>query len=156
MRAMISCTEFIPAYSELFKFIDRKSGRQAVYDYWRSNFDPDRAPVNQHLNKSGIRGCWDYWSHRLKEEAADFTMTLDEEAGYIRIDMQHCPSKGRLLETKHIEPFDEYCFHCDLYRLSVEKHGLVYEYDFSRTDKAQCSLLIYDPLKYQPQKEEVL
>ena len=27
---MISCTEFIPAYSELFKFLESKSGKQAV------------------------------------------------------------------------------------------------------------------------------
>lgn len=151
---MISCTEFIPAYNELFRFLDRKSGRQAVYDYWNLSFDPDRAPINQYLSKSGLRGCWEYWSHTLNEEAADFTMILDEEAGYFKLEMHHCPSKGRLLKLDQIEPFDEYCLHCDLYRLSVEKHGLVYEYDFSRTDKAQCSLLIYDPTIYLPARKE--
>jgi hypothetical protein len=68
--------------------------------------------------------------------------------------MHHCPSKGRLLEIKHLEPFDEYCLHCDLYRLSAEKYGFVYNYDFSRTDNAQCSLLIYDPQKYKPVSSE--
>ena len=46
---MISCTEFIPAYSELFKFIDRKSGRQAVYDYWNWRFQPEHSHLYQHL-----------------------------------------------------------------------------------------------------------
>ncbi len=151
---MISCTEFIPAYSELFNFVDRKSGRQAVYDYWRSCVDPERAPINEHLKKSGIRGCWDYWTHTLNEEAADFSLTLDEDAGYFRIDMHHCPSKGRLISLPQIEPFEEYCLHCDLYRLSVEQYGLKYVYDFSRSDKAQCSLLIYDPAKYTPKEGE--
>ena len=151
---MISCIEFIPAYSELFKFIDRKSGRQAVYDYWLACFDPERAPLNRYLDQYGLAGCWHYWTHTLNEEAADFMLTLDEEAGYFRIDMHHCPSKGRLLELKHIEPFDEYCKHCDLYRLSAEKHGLAYVYDFSRIDQAACSLLIYDPARYHPEDKE--
>ena len=33
---MISCTEFIPAYSELFKFIEKKGGKQAVVKYWET------------------------------------------------------------------------------------------------------------------------
>ena len=151
---MISCTEFIPAYSELFKFIDTKSGRQAVYDYWTTLFDPSIAPLNQYLEKYGLAGCYKYWSHTLNEEAADFTFTLDEEKGYFYNEMHHCPSKGRLIELKHVEPFDEYCHHCDYYRLSAEKHGLAYEYDFSRCDKAQCSLLIYDPKIYKRGSEK--
>jgi hypothetical protein len=147
---MISCTEFIPAYSELFKFIDRKLGRQAVYDYWKSLFDPSIAPLNEYLEKYGLEGCFKYWTHTLNEEAADFTLTYDDEAGYYKCEMHHCPSKGRLLELKYMEPFEEYCSHCDYYRLSAEKNGFVYEYDFSRVDNAQCSLLIYDPEKYTP------
>lgn len=151
---MISCTEFIPAYSELFKFIDKKSRRQAVYDYWETLFDPDIAPLNSYLEKYGLAGCYHYWSHTLNEEAADFSFTLDEEEGYFKNEMRYCPSKGRLLELKHIEPFDEYCRHCDYYRLSAEKHGLVYEYDFSNCDKAQCSMLIYDPKTYKHGSEK--
>lgn len=32
-------------------------------------------------------------------------MALDEEAGKFSIIMHHCPSKGRLLEEKHIESY---------------------------------------------------
>ena len=31
---MISCTEFIPLYSELFAFLERIGGYDAVLDYW--------------------------------------------------------------------------------------------------------------------------
>ena len=31
---MISCTEFIPAYSELFKFLEAQGGREAVEAFW--------------------------------------------------------------------------------------------------------------------------
>ena len=146
---MISCTEFIPAYSELFKFIDQKDGRQAVYDYWTAIFDPANSPLNACLDRSGIKGCYEYWSHTLNEEAADFTMTLDEDQGYFLSVMRKCPSKGKLLKLDYMEPFDEYCLHCDQYRQAVEKHGLCYEYDFTGSDQAQCSLLIYDPKKYK-------
>ena len=35
--------------------------------------------------------------------------------------------------------------HCDSYRSAVEKVGLKYIYDFSGTNRASCSMLIYDP-----------
>ena len=86
------------------------------------------------MEAHGIRGCWIYWNHTLNEEAADFTMELDEEAGEFRIDMHHCPSMGRLLELKHVEPYHDYCKHCDvLYRRILEPLG--YEY---MTDMPQC------------------
>ena len=31
---MISCTDFIPAYSELFKYLERVGGKEAVIDFW--------------------------------------------------------------------------------------------------------------------------
>ena len=31
---MISCTEFIYSYSELFKFIEEKEGKEGVRRYW--------------------------------------------------------------------------------------------------------------------------
>ena len=31
---MISCTEFIYSYSELFKFIEKKGGKDAIRTYW--------------------------------------------------------------------------------------------------------------------------
>ena len=62
--------------------------------------------------------------------------------------MHWCPSKGRLLQLKDtvgVEPYHDYCLHCDLYRRAAEKSGLKYIYNFAGTDKAACSMLIYDP-----------
>jgi len=47
---MISCTEFIPAYSELFKYLEKKGGKEAVEAYWR------------HISREGISS--------LRKEAA--------------------------------------------------------------------------------------
>ncbi|MEI6166924.1 MAG: hypothetical protein WCS52_06995 [bacterium] len=140
---MISCTEFIPAYSQLFDVLERLGGKDAVHAFWRylsANFLNNlRDLVKAH----GIRGCYLYWSHTLKEEAADFTMELDESAGTFSIVMNHCPSKGRLLEWKHIEPYHDYCGHCDvLYRLVLEPLGYSCAIDMAQCDRARCSLVV--------------
>ncbi|MBQ1271910.1 MAG: hypothetical protein IIY12_00215 [Clostridia bacterium] len=150
---MISCTEFIPAYSELFSFLDRNYGRDEVDRFWSYLFAPDGSGIAliNFLNKEGIKGCYSYWNISLNEESADFSMYLNEKDGWFKMDMHRCPSKGRLLELKEktgIEPYRDYCLHCDHYRESVEKIGLEYVYDFSGTDKASCSILVYDPKKF--------
>ena len=140
---MISCTEFIPAYSELFKFLEAKGGRKAVLDFWNYLSDHFLNNLRDLVTANGIRGCWLYWTKSLNEEAADFSMELDEEAGTFRIIMSHCPSKGRLLEYRHITPYHDYCGHCDvLYRRVLEPLGYEYHTDLSKCDQAQCSVVI--------------
>ena len=140
---MIACTEFIPAYSELFKFLEAKGGRPAVLDFWNHLSDRFLNNLRDLVTANGIRGCWLYWTKSLNEEAADFTMELDEEAGTFRITMHHCPSKGRLLEYRHITPYHDYCGHCDvLYRRVLEPMGYEYISDLSKCDQAQCALLL--------------
>ena len=126
---MISCTEFIPAYSEMFKFLEGRGGEKAVLDFWNYLSDEFLGNLKSSVQQHGLRGCWLYWSHTLNEEAADFTMELDEEAGEFRIAMHRCPSKGRLMEYEHIEPYHDYCRHCDvLYRRVLEPLGYEHEW----------------------------
>jgi hypothetical protein len=140
---VISCTEFIPAYSEFFKFLEKRGGKKAVVDFWNFLSDTYLTGLRDLVAANGLPGCWLYWSQTLNEEAADFTMELDEEAGKFRIVMHHCPSKGRLLELGHIQPYRDYCEHCDvLYSRVLEPLGYDYETDLSETDKARCSVTI--------------
>lgn len=153
---MISCTEFIPAYSELFSYLEEKNGRGEVDKFWAYLFKPDGKgiPLINFVKKEGIRGCFSYWSGTLNEEAADFTMYVNEKAGWFLLDMHNCPSKGRLLKLKEeigIEPYHHYCLHCDCYRAAIEKVGLGYIYNFSGMDHASCSILIYDPKVFKGQ-----
>ncbi|MEA4965492.1 MAG: hypothetical protein VB055_06700 [Oscillospiraceae bacterium] len=147
---MISCTEFIPAYSELFTYLEETYGREEVNRLWDFLFKPtgDGIPLINFVKKEGIRGCWSYWKGTLNEEAADFTLYLNEKAGWYMNVMHECPSKGRLLKLKNeigITPYHDYCLHCDSYRSAVEKVGLNYIYNFNGIDHAACSALIYDP-----------
>ncbi len=145
---MISCTDFIPAYSELFKYLESRGGREAVVDFWHYISDNFLTNLRDLVKEHGIRGCWLYWSHTLNEEAADFTMVLDEEAGEFRITMHHCPSKGRLLEYEHYEPYHDYCGHCPvLYSRGLESLGFEYSKDMSECSQARCSAYIRDPKK---------
>ena len=147
---MISCTEFIPAYSELFTYLEDKHGRAEVDRFWEYLFAPtgDGIPLINYVKKEGIAGCFSYWASTLNEEAADFTMMINEKGGWFKIKMHRCPSKGRLLQLKDelgITPYHDYCLHCDSYRSAVAKIGLDYVYDFDGVDHAACSILITDP-----------
>ncbi|HHW30907.1 MAG TPA: hypothetical protein GXX20_04420 [Clostridiaceae bacterium] len=138
---MISCTEFIPAYSELFNFLEELGGKEAVKEYWDYCFDGPK-PLKKLVEEHSIKGCWLYWTRTLNEEAADFTLELDEEAGEFNLYMHHCPSKGRLLEFTHIKPYHAYCEHCDYYRKSLEPLGYEYHIDLSECDKAKCTIKV--------------
>ena len=140
---MISCTEFIPAYSELFKFLHNKGGYDAVIKFWEDLSDAFLGNLRDYAAAKGLRGCFEYWSHTLNEEAADFKMTLDEENNIFEIQMRSCPSKGILLDTEHIEPYKNYCEHCDtLYRRVLEPLGFEYDIDLTQSDKAMCRITV--------------
>lgn len=139
---MIPCTDFIPAYSELFRFLEELGGREAVTEFWEYLSDEYLTDLRELVREKGLRGCWDYWSRTLNEEAADFSMELDEEAGVFTITMHCCPSKGRLLQS-HLEPYHDYCGHCAvLYSRVLEPLGFDYELDLSRCHLAECALTV--------------
>jgi len=148
---VIPCTEFIPAYSGLFKYLEGRGGKEAVLDFWRYLSDNFLQNLHDLVAANGIRGCWLYWNHTLNEEAADFTMELDEEVGVFSITMHRCPSKGMLLELQQaarpdmpgLEPYPDYCGHCDLlYRRVLEPLGYEYTYDMTQVDQASCRLVV--------------
>ncbi|NLC44765.1 MAG: hypothetical protein GX783_10865 [Clostridiales bacterium] len=146
---MLSCTEFIPLYSELFKYIEEKADHDAVVRYWQhiaENYVEPR--LGKLVEEKGIEGCWDYWTKALNEEAADFTITYDEEEQEFEITMHYCPSKGLLLKLTHMEPYHDYCGHCaHLYAPILKKYGLESDEDYSETDKAKCRIKFYVPKK---------
>ncbi|MCK5739400.1 hypothetical protein KAH55_09465 [bacterium] len=140
---MLSCTEFIPAYSELFNYLHKKGGKEAVVRFWENLSDAFLGNLRDLVAEKGLAGCYEYWSHTLTEEAADFRMTLDADETVFRIEMRHCPSKGRLLATKQMESYPDYCEHCDvLYRRVLEPLGFEYDIDFSHCDQARCVLTV--------------
>lgn len=154
---MISCTEFIPAYSELFKYIDETSGRQAVYAFWKDLFKPENHPLNHLIPKFGkLRACWENWYVVFTEEACDNTMLYNEDEGWWLGCMHHCPSKGRFEKLDYMEPFEEYCKHCDSYEIVLNKYGVKHCMDYRGNERAKCRSIIYDPDKFKGDPQEFM
>ena len=149
---MISCTEFIPLYSEFFKYLEAKDGEEAVLKFWYALSDRNIGdPTNPHSLKSfcekygGFEGAIKYWTHTLTEEACDVYKVHDMENKYSYSHMRHCPSRGMLNALKHVEPYHNYCEHCNvIYRRVLEKYGICYDRDNSRIDNAECFSMLYE------------
>lgn len=140
---MISCTEFIAAYNELFKFLEKKSGKEAVIRFWEDLSDNSLGLLHKYAKAEGVAGCFKYWSHTLPEEAADFRIAYDKENQVMISECRRCPSLSLLLEAKHIEPYKDYCGHCDLlYRRALERYGIEFKLDMSRCHEAICGSVI--------------
>ena len=140
---MISCTEFIPVYSELFRFLHEKGGKEEVVRSWEHLSDKFLGNLRDLAREKGLEGCFEYWSHTLTEEAADFTMTLDEDEGWFRIDMHKCPSMGMLLRSTHIKPYEDYCGHCAvLYARVLEPLGFRCESGMVDPSKPSCFITV--------------
>ncbi len=139
---MVSCTEFIPLYSELFKYLEKRGGKQEVIEYWNYISDTFVQPrLGEEIEKAGLKGCWNYWNKSLNEEACDFTMTYDEAKEYFEIDMRGCPSRGMLNKLGYTDPYYDYCEHCDvLYSRVAKKYGIKIEGNYDNVDKACCKI----------------
>ena len=150
---MISCTEFIPLYSEFFKYLAKRGGGdQAVMDYWIAISDGsigDKTNPNSLAYKceqfGGFEGAIAYWGHTLTEEACDL-FEMEDWKGRIKYShMRHCPSRGMLNELKHVEPYYDYCSHCNvIYGRILEKYGVVLERDNLEIENAACRECFYE------------
>lgn len=150
---MISCTEFIPLYSELFRFLEQKGGYDAVMDYWyfiSDNGICNKENVNSLVSflerdkQNPLDGAWKYWCKSLTEEACDLFRVYDKKRGFIYSHMRHCPSKGMLDSLKHVEPYHSYCEHCNvIYHPALLEYGLDRRRDNSLTCNAECKSVIF-------------
>ncbi len=164
---MISCTEFIPMYSEFFKFLDKRGGGyDAVLEYWYHISDTSLGDeTNPHSMVSfikqygGFEGARKYWGHTTTEEACDSYGVLDPVAKYSYGHMRYCPSRAMLNSLSHIEPYEHYCEHCKIiYSRVLEKYGCTYERDHSKVWNAECESVLYEtknppPADYKEPKE---
>ena len=138
---MISCTEFIVAYNELFKFLEKRYGKEAVIDFWKGISDNFLWNLDNLVRRKGIQGMREYWTHTLTEEGAKYKMEADKDE--FTIEMFECPSVGILRRNLHIKRYPDYCKHCDfLYRRVIEKYGFIYEYEYIDEYLGKCKLKV--------------
>ncbi|MCM8820828.1 MAG: hypothetical protein NC932_02625 [Candidatus Omnitrophica bacterium] len=137
---MISCTEFILAYNELFKFLHKRYGKKAVIDFWIYISDNFLTNLEHLVEEKGIAGMAEYWTHTLTEEKAEYCMEVGKK--HFRIYMKKCPSVG-IMNQRKVEKYPYYCEHCDiLYKRIIEKYGFDYRIKFIDKNKGICSIKI--------------
>lgn len=137
---MISCTEFILAYNELFKFLHAKYGKDAVVDFWMYISDNFLKNLDRLVKEKGIDGMAEYWTHTLTEEKADYSMNSGKDCFEIHI--KQCPSVG-LLNKSRVVKYPHYCEHCEiLYKRIIEKYGFKYKLNCIDREKGVCSLKV--------------
>ncbi|MBQ5777604.1 MAG: hypothetical protein IIV97_02165 [Oscillospiraceae bacterium] len=149
---MISCTEFIPLYSEFFNYLEEREGPSAVMDYWFHISDESLGDLtNPHSLASncekygGFEGAKRYWGHTLTEEACDLISIRDENKRFAASHMRYCPSRGMLNAFEHIEPYHNYCEHCNvIYARVLEKYGVEYVRDTTEIEHAACRSCYYE------------
>lgn len=149
---MISCTEFIPLYSEFFKHLEKLGGHDEVLKYWIHISDTsigDKTNPNSLAYKcdrlGGFDGAAAYWGHTLTEEACDVFQVISNDKRFRYSHMRYCPSRGILNALSHITPYYDYCSHCKvLYSRVLEKYGISYVRDHSKIDNAECRCILYE------------
>ncbi len=160
---MISCTEFVPLYSDFFKHLDKIGGHAEVEKYWayvsehRLGDKNNPLTLISFLERAEIPffGARDYWGLTLAEEKSDYVTAVDMEKHFSSSHMRRCPSKGKLLEITHNEPYYDYCGHCEaIFKPLLAKYGLTYEMDLTHCDRAECKSLLFETGN-RPTDEEI-
>ncbi len=138
---MISSTEFIMAYNELFKFLEERHGKQAVTDFWIAISDNFLNNLRKLVAKKGIQGMKEYWTHTLGEEGAKYKISATKDK--FIIEMYECPSVGILRRNRHIKRYPDYCKHCNiLYRRVIEKYGFTYNIEYIDESLGKCRIRV--------------
>ena len=138
---MISCTEFIWAYNELFRFVEDRGGEEALHDLWKGISDEFLDNLRQDIQKDGLKGMHRYWSHTLGEEGGRHRMTLYDDM--FVIDMHDCPSARKVFQGGRVQPYPKYCEHCRwLYPPLIASFGYEVDMDIIDCEKGRCRLTV--------------
>jgi len=133
---MVSCTEFIWAYSELFSFLDENFGKKELIKFWKYLSKNFLQNFEELVKRKGAYGMAEYWGHCLPEEGADYVMTVRKD--FLQIKMLNCPS-AELLRKGLAKPYQNYCEHCVwLYPPIVMKYGWKVKIDYTNYKDGIC------------------
>jgi hypothetical protein len=141
---MISCTEFIYTYNELFRFIEEEGGEAAVIDFWKGISDNFLGNLRDYVAEDGLAGMMQYWTHTLGEEGGRYKLTLHDDA--FILDMHDCPSARKVHQSGRVVPYEKYCEHCRwLYPPLIREYGYDVDYDIISCEKGRCRMTVTGP-----------
>lgn len=141
---MISCTEFIWAYNELFRFLEEEDGEEQVIAFWKGISDNFLDNLREYIREDGLAGMHAYWSHTLGEEGGRSHLSLYEDQ--FVLDMHDCPSARLIHESGRVKPYEKYCEHCRwLYPPLIREFGYEVDYTIISCEKGQCRMDVRKP-----------
>ncbi len=142
---MISATEFIWVYNELFRYLERRDGKEEVVKFWRKVSDSFLQDLRQQIVDEGLKGMYRFWSRTLSEEGGRHHISLYDDM--FVIDIHKCPSVSKIREGGRVTPYSDYCEHCYwLYVPLIESLGYKVDYRVLDAEKGQCRMTVYaDP-----------
>ena len=139
---MISCTEFICAYNEIFKLLERDHGFDAVRKLWAGIRENFLIELRNFLKEEGLAGAYKYWSRTLTEEDAVCDLKYDDDEGRLEIYMKECPSVKRARASAR-GYYERYCEHCgELYPPLLEAYGISCEWHIIDTEAGICRWIL--------------
>ena len=141
---MISCTEFIWVYSELFRYIESRGGKGQVIEFWRGISREFLGNLRDAIAADGLKGMHRYWTHTLGEEGGRCTFSLYDDM--FVLDIHDCPSAKLIHHGGRIEPYPDYCEHCRwLYPPLIREFGYEVDFDIIDCGKGRCRLTVREP-----------
>jgi len=143
-KVMISCTEFIWVYNELFRFLEERGGKEKVVEFWRGISEVFLKNLRDSIASEGLRGMYRYWSRTLGEEGGRYRLSLYEDM--FVIDMHECPSAKLVHQSGRVIPYEDYCEHCRLiYPPLIEAFGYEVEYHIISPERGECRMVVRKP-----------
>ena len=141
---MISCTEFIWVYSELFRFLEKRGGEAKVIEFWQEIAEKFLWNLRRYIEEDGLKGMYRYWSHTLGEEGGRSQLTLYDDL--FVIDMHDCPSARLVFQERRVPPYEKYCEHCRwLYPPLICRYGYEVDYHIIDSEKGMCRMTVRKP-----------
>jgi hypothetical protein len=109
---MLGCQDFCGYYDWTFHHVRQHFGQEAVARLWAEAIGGEsQEHYRQAAQQAGLRGLYDTWNHTGDDEACVWSLTINEPANVLRIDMRECPSKG-FLQQHNLAHDEDYCDHC--------------------------------------------
>jgi hypothetical protein len=147
-------------YNELFKMLDERVEESAgqwggewgaelsaqregnpLHLYWLEIADLQKAILGPYIERSGLRGMYEYWGRIMEEENCRGEMELTDD--YFEFRMQRCPSLSKNLDNDS-GPFELYCDHCAGWIGPVAaSYGYHLVYDIVSRKEPRCVFRIY-------------
>jgi hypothetical protein len=141
---MISCTEFIWTYNELFRYLEENGGEEEVIAFWQGISKNFLENLREFIRQDGLRGMHAYWTQTLGEEGGRSHLSLYDDT--FVLDMHDCPSARLIHKSGRVEPYDKYCEHCRwLYPPLIRAFGYDVDYQIISCENGQCRMTVRAP-----------